>query len=555
MGVTIVTGIWDIKRNELSEGWNRNFQHYLDNLELLLKCDENMIIYIEEKYRSFVEERRLKENTLIITRELDWFKNNGEMFNRIQKIRLNPDWYNQVGWLSESTQAKLDMYNPIVMSKMFLLNDATIFDPFNSEYMIWVDGALTNTVHQGYFLHDKVISKLSKHFNKFSFVCFPYDGKIEIHGFKYDKMCAYSDAIVNKVARGGIFGGPKQSISQINNIYYGLLDETLKSGLMGTEESIFTIMVYKHPELIQYFEINNDGLLGTFFENLKNDSLTPKVVKNVKINIHNKKSVALYALTYNSPKQFEKLCLSFEQYDRNFLDKPTKFLINNSLDHSTDEEYNNLCLKYGFDEIKKDNIGICGGRQFAAEHSDKNDFDYHLFFEDDMFFYLGEEEFCRNGFRRKINNFYNIMLDIIWIENFDFLKFNYSEFFGDNSKQWAWHNVPQNVREELFPENPIKSTSDVNLAPYQKFNNIKSYGGVPYATGEIYYCNWPQIVSKEGNKKMFLDVKWSHPYEQTWMSHIFQETKKGNITPGLLLTTPTEHNRFDFYPGEERREN
>jgi len=555
MGVTIVTGIWDIKRNELSEGWNRNFQHYLDNLELLLKCDENMIIYIEEKYRSFVEERRLKENTLIITRELDWFKNNGEMFNRIQKIRLNPDWYNQVGWLSESTQAKLDMYNPIVMSKMFLLNDATIFDPFNSEYMIWVDGALTNTVHQGYFLHDKVISKLSKHFNKFSFVCFPYDGKIEIHGFKYDKMCAYSDAIVNKVARGGIFGGPKQSIPQINNIYYGLLDETLKSGLMGTEESIFTIMVYKHPELIQYFEINNDGLLGTFFENLKNDSLTPKVEKNVKINIHNKKSVALYALTYNSPKQFEKLCLSFEQYDRNFLDKPTKFLINNSLDHSTDEEYKELCEKYGFEEIKKDNIGICGGRQFAAEHSDENDFDYHLFFEDDMFFYLGEDEFCRNGFRRKIKNLYNIMLDIIWNDNFDFLKFNYSEFFGDNSRQWSWHNVPQIVREELFPENPIKSTSDVNLAPYQKFNNIKSYGGVPYATGEIYYCNWPQIVSKEGNKKMFLDVKWSHPYEQTWMSHIFQETKKGNITPGLLLTTPTEHNRFDFYPGEERREN
>jgi len=555
MSVTIVTGIWDIKRNELSEGWNRNFQHYLDNLELLLKCDENMIIYIEEKYRSFVEERRLKENTLIITRELDWFKNNGEMFNRIQKIRLNPDWYNQVGWLSESTQAKLDMYNPIVMSKMFLLNDATIFDPFNSEYMIWVDGALTNTVHQGYFLHDKVISKLSKHFNKFSFVCFPYDGKIEIHGFKYDKMCAYSDAIVNKVARGGIFGGPKQSIPQINNIYYGLLDETLKSGLMGTEESIFTIMVYKHPELIQYFEINNDGLLGTFFENLKNDSLTPKVEKNVKINIHNKKSVALYALTYNSPKQFEKLCLSFEQYDRNFLDKPTKFLINNSLDHSTDEEYKELCEKYGFEEIKKDNIGICGGRQFAAEHSDENDFDYHLFFEDDMFFYLGEDEFCRNGFRRKIKNLYNIMLDIIWNDNFDFLKFNYSEFFGDNSRQWSWHNVPQIVREELFPENPIKSTSDVNLAPYQKFNNIKSYGGVPYATGEIYYCNWPQIVSKEGNKKMFLDVKWSHPYEQTWMSHIFQETKKGNITPGLLLTTPTEHNRFDFYPGEERREN
>jgi hypothetical protein len=58
-----------------------------------------------------------------------------------------------------------------------------------------------------------------------------------------------------------------------------------------------------------------------------------------------------------------------------------------------------------------------------------------------------------------------------------------------------------------------------------------------------------------GNKKMFLEVKWAHPYEQTMMSYIYQETKKGNIKPSVLLATPTEHNRFEFYPSEERREN
>jgi len=39
------------------------------------------------------------------------------------------------------------------------------------------------------------------------------------------------------------------------------------------------------------------------------------------------------------------------------------------------------------------------------------------------------------------------------------------------------------------------------------------------------------------------------------MSFMFQETKKGNLKPALLLATPTEHERFDYYPGEERREN
>ena len=269
--VTIVTGIWDIKREELSEGWSRSFQHYLNNLEKLLKTQDNMIIYIEEQYKSFVEERRSSENTQIIVRELDWFKNNGEMFDKIQKIRTDSNWYNQSGWLVDSTQAKLEMYNPLVMSKMFLLNDASILDPFNSTHMVWVDGALTNTVHEGYFWSDNVISKFEKYLNKFSFVCFPYDGKVEIHGFKYEEMCRYSDSVVDKVARGGIFGGPKSLIFKINEIYHNLLQDTLNNGLMGTEESLFTIMTYKYPEFIQYFEIESNGLLGTFFENLKNE--------------------------------------------------------------------------------------------------------------------------------------------------------------------------------------------------------------------------------------------------------------------------------------------
>ncbi len=557
MSTTIVTGIWDIKRDELSEGWSRSFQHYLNNLEKLLKVEDNMIIYIEEKYKSFVEERRKRENTMIIVRELSWFKDNNTIYENIQKIRQNPDWYNQSGWLVDSTQSKLEMYNPIVMSKMFLLNDASILDPFNSENLVWVDGALTNTVHEGYFWKDNVISKFTKYLTKFSFVCFPYDGKVEIHGFKYDEMCKYSDAAVNKVARGGIFGGPKSLIGKINEIYYGLLNDTLSKGLMGTEESLFTIMTYKYPELVQYFEIEMNGLLGVFFENLKNGTLVAKQEKMdiIKQNPHNKLNTALYVLTYNSPSQFEKLCISFEEYDRNFLDKPKKYLLNNSINRETDEAYGVLCEKYGFVEIKKDNIGICGGRQFISEHAEENGFDYHFFFEDDMFFYLGPDEFCRNGFRRKINNFYSILMDIAWNENFDYLKWNFSEFFGDNTKQWAWHNVPAGVRAQLFPENPVKINSDINAAPFLNFKNIKSYRQLPYATGDIYYCNWPQVVSREGNKKMFLDTKWAHPFEQTWMSHIYQETIKNKIKTGILLASPTEHDRFEHYSMEERREN
>mgnify|MGYP003352231257 CR=1 FL=1 len=60
------------------------------------------------------------------------------------------------------------MYNPLVMSKMFLLHDARLLDSFNSEYMFWIDAGLTNTVHPGYFTYDNVLDKLPKYIDKFS---------------------------------------------------------------------------------------------------------------------------------------------------------------------------------------------------------------------------------------------------------------------------------------------------------------------------------------------------------------------------------------------------
>ena len=31
--VTLVTGLWDIGRGDLQEGWSRSFQHYLDKFQ------------------------------------------------------------------------------------------------------------------------------------------------------------------------------------------------------------------------------------------------------------------------------------------------------------------------------------------------------------------------------------------------------------------------------------------------------------------------------------------------------------------------------------------
>lgn len=555
--ITFVTGLWDLGRNDLTQGWSRSYEHYLAKFDELLKLPYNLIVYGDEDLEKFVFERRTHENTQFIKKPVEGFRNN-EFYPLIQNIRNNDNWKNLAGWLPESTQAKLELYNPLVMSKMFFLNDARILSKFKNTHMFWIDAGLTNTVHVGYFTDVKLMNRLAKYFDKFSFVCFPYEAANEIHGFEFKKINEFAGDTVKLVGRGGFFGGPVESIGEVNHIYYGFLKDTLNQGYMGTEESIFSIILYRYPEIVNYFEIGSDGLLYKFFDGLGADNLKRKTAGN-RISINSELdtgNTALYVLTYNSPKQFQTLIDSMLRYDKNFVEKPQKFLLDNSTKQETLEDYMRICGKYNFTHIKKNNIGICGGRQFCAEHAHEHNFDFHLFFEDDMFFYDRNEGVCNTGFNRYVPDLYNSSLTITKKYDLDFLKMCFTEVFGNNSTQWSWYNVPQEVRQKIWPNNcklPAQGL-DPN-APKVKYNNILSFKGIPFATGEIYYCNWPQVVTRHGNRKMFIDTKWGHPYEQTWMSHIFQLTLKGDINGGILLLSPVEHNRFEYYPGTERREN
>ena len=536
---TLVTGLWDIKRSSLGDGWNRSFEeHYLTQFKKLLELDCNIIIYGDEELKKFVEKNRKDKPYMFIGRDIEWFKQ--EFYDQIQLIRTDPKWYNQAPWLKDSTQAKLEMYNPLVMSKMFLLNDATHYGDFENYF--WIDAGLTHTVHIGLL---EQIEKLPKKINRFTFICFPYKANNEIHGFSYPEINKYTNnEDINLVARGGFFGGPKHSINEANGHYHGLLTDTLKERYMGTEESIFSIMLFSKPQSYDFFRIEENGLLYKFFENLQQDKALREKLPGY--NLVEQQKVGLYVIGFNSPKQFDTLVKSIKKYDKHMFRDTEKYLLNNSIDRSTDKEYTKLCKKYDFTQIKKDNIGICGGRQFIAEHFNKTNLDYYYFFEDDMFFYNGDDKTCNLGFPRKVENIHDKVLTISQIEKLDFIKLNFTEFFGDNSKQWAWNNLPNDKQKTFFPYSKNQ--------PYTLFKNIKSLG-VPYALGEVYYCNWPQLVSRVGNTKMFLELKWEYPYEQTWMSHFFHLTREDKLKGAVLLATPTLHDRFDHYDKEIRREN
>lgn len=277
--VTIVTGLWDINRVELDGRWSRSYEYYLGKFKKLLEMPHNMIIFGEKELEEFVFKVRDKKNTQFIIREKKWFKL--EFYEKINKIRINKDWYNQTEWLGESTQAKLDLYNPIVMSKPYILNDARILDKFSSTHLFWLDAGIVNTVDNEYFNDYSILEKL-KSVNKISFLAFPYKVNTEIHGFEYNKLKEIAGNEVNEVCRGGFFGGSVNNIPKFTNQYHNLMSYTLNEGYMGTEESLFSILLHLYPDDFQYFPIESDGLIRKFFKDVKNN--TYKAYNKIKKN-------------------------------------------------------------------------------------------------------------------------------------------------------------------------------------------------------------------------------------------------------------------------------
>mgnify|MGYP003630790959 FL=1 len=557
--ITLVTGLWNINRN------GRDFDtHYIEAFKRFLDTPLNLFIYIQKEYEYLVWEKRSRKDTQVRIFELDDVKRMYEPFwDKTQQIRQNAEWLDRAGWLRDSPQAALEMYNPIVQSKMFMLNDATLMSSFDTEFYYWVDAGITNTVPHGHIAHDNVLAKLPDYSKPFLFLSFPYHTDNEIHGFEYQAMNRIAREEVKYVCRGGIFGGQKQAINSANATYYSLLQDTLAQDLMGTEESIFTLMSYHEPDIYRRFELEENGLIVKFTQAINEGTVT--ITERVgAVNIPatnlevNKIRTNLYMLTFNSSEQILHTLESMKKTSE-WLTTPNLFLLDNSTDSKVKLQNKQIAKDYNFEYIDLGgNTGICGGRQAAADHFDKSDADYMFFFEDDMTVNPPELEgqFCRNGFRSYIPNMYNTVHKIMLEHKFDFLKLSFTEVFFDNDRQCSWYNVPQDIRTRDWPKYDKLPFAGLDLnCPRTKFDKILTTEELAYITGEIYYDNWPMIVSKTGNEKMFIDTKWGHPYEQTWMSHMYQLTKDDKLKPAVLLASPIWHDRIMYYKPEDRREN
>ena len=111
--VTIVTGLWDLKRGDL-QGWaQRDFQAYKDRFFEMLEADAQMCIWIPKDLEEEVLKIRGDKPTKIFNKKFKKdFKTWNPIFDKIQEIRNTDSWRNFAGWLGGVSSSIIGILQP-----------------------------------------------------------------------------------------------------------------------------------------------------------------------------------------------------------------------------------------------------------------------------------------------------------------------------------------------------------------------------------------------------------------------------------------------------------
>lgn len=247
--LVLVSAIVDLARSD------RNFQdHYVTSIKKLLQTQEQLIIYADPSYWNVLQEYSAGNN--LILKSLSKLDIECQrFFRRIQQITSQPSWYQQSDWMATSV-IRSAHYITLTLMKHQLMLDAT--ETLESERYIWIDAGMFSSFGIEKSIWDFDFRRLPK--NKFFITSFPYCTTSEVHGFDIQKMQDLAGAVVNYVCRATLFSGSAGDLRKINSLYEELIDTALNLDCIGTEESIYTILSIKYPDLFSRHAMNSGDI-------------------------------------------------------------------------------------------------------------------------------------------------------------------------------------------------------------------------------------------------------------------------------------------------------
>ena len=252
--VKVITALFDIGREKLGDG--RTMDQYLNWFEKTLSLKVPMVIYTEEKFRKFVEERRDLEFTKIVIQRLEeipMYKHR----NRMNEIIKNPYYLSKIRDNSR-IECNLDLYNVIQYSKFGWLEEE-ILRGEDSDFYFWMDAGCSRFFGDfDIFLNWPNLEILDE--DKFiiqgnvnTSLIYP---SMDIENYKWDNNC---------ILVGTLFGGRGDIVRKISIESIKILEEEmLNIGMVNNEQIALAILFKRSPDLFNVYINLSGGHLPLF---------------------------------------------------------------------------------------------------------------------------------------------------------------------------------------------------------------------------------------------------------------------------------------------------
>lgn len=258
----VVTALFDIGRDKDGDG--RTIDQYLDWFDKTLKLNVPFIIYTEDRFIEFIEQRRNKYNTTIISQDLNqipYFKYN----DRISKILCSSKYQNLIKDPSR-VECKLSLYNVIQYSKFeWLANQSNTENKF--DFYFWMDAGCSR-----FFNSVNTSNTWPKNYSILKSDRLNIQGNINT--LRYYHQWPGDDTYIwdnNCLLVGTLFGGSKQICQTIAVKINELFEHYLQQEIVNNEQILLAILFKKYPELFSvHIELNNQHL--PFFAALSTDN-------------------------------------------------------------------------------------------------------------------------------------------------------------------------------------------------------------------------------------------------------------------------------------------
>lgn len=149
-----------------------------------------------------------------------------------------------------------------------------------------------------------------------------------------------------------------------------------------------------------------------------------------------------------------------------------------------------------------------------------------FYFEDDIIFHPRREspQRCRFGFPDFVRDVLTHAVQIVTEEDLAYLKLNFHELWFDHSRNFS------------------------TQAP-SVFEKLSSIGDAAYFVGDVYYSNWPMLITQAGSRAIF-DHDEPVMTEGAYVRRAQTLRDHRRLRTGVLAAWPMEHDR-QFERGEK----